>query len=60
MVTGLGTPKVDFVVYSLIGQNFYLDNGDLMVNGDQLGSNYNDTVTLGVTTPAASRSRSTG
>jgi hypothetical protein len=49
MVTGLGSPKADFVVYSLIGQNFYLSNGVLTVNGDQLGANYKDSVTLGLT-----------
>jgi hypothetical protein len=49
MVTGLGSPKADLVVYSLIGQNFYLSNGVLTVNGDQLGDNYDDTVTLGLT-----------
>jgi hypothetical protein len=49
MVTGLGTPRADFVAYSLIGQNFYLNNGVLIVHGDQLGANYNDTVTIGPT-----------
>jgi len=49
MVTGLGSPKADFVVYSLIGQNFYLSNGVLTVNGDQLGANYNDEVVLSLT-----------
>jgi hypothetical protein len=49
MVTGLGSPKADLVAYSLIGQNFYLNNGVLTVNGDQLGVNYDDAVTLGVT-----------
>jgi hypothetical protein len=49
MVTGLGSPKADLVAYSLIGQNFYLSNGVLTVNGDQLGDNYNDTVILNLT-----------
>jgi subtilase family serine protease len=49
MVTGLGTPNAALVVYSLIGQNFYLINGVLVVNGDQLGTNYNDIITVGLT-----------
>jgi hypothetical protein len=49
LVTGRGTPKADPVVYSLIGQNFSLSNGVLTVNGDQLGPESNDTVTLGLT-----------
>ena len=46
MVTGLGTPNSDLVAYSLIGQNFYLSNGVLTVNGDQLRPNGNDTITI--------------
>jgi hypothetical protein len=49
MVTGRGSPKADLVVYSLIGQNFSLSDGVLTVDGDQLGVNYDDTVTLGLT-----------
>ncbi len=49
MVTGLGSPNADLVIYSLIGQNFSLVNGALTVNGDQLGANYDDNVALGLT-----------
>jgi hypothetical protein len=42
------TSHQEIANFSMDTQNFYVVNGQLTVYGDQLGANYNDSVTIGV------------